>query len=153
MSGNEAELLRLFRAGDEEALRTLLVRNKGVVQAHVRRRMPARVLRRVSVADIVQEAWIVAYNRRESFEPGGPGSFRAWLLGIVERKVREALERAGAAKRAAAREVTRGQRVATAQFVGHGPSPSQVAIAKETAARSQQVIATLPPDYREVLRR
>jgi RNA polymerase sigma factor (sigma-70 family) len=105
------------------------------------------------VSDVLQETRIVAFSRREAFEIRGENAFRNWLLGIVEMKMREALQsHVGAAKRAVHHEVTRGQRLDTAHFRGRDPSPSEVSIAVETEEVARRAMQKLPDDYREVLR-
>ncbi len=153
MGDDGNNLMERFVRGDEEAFRLLVGECAPVLRARARRRMPKKVLRRVSLADIVQEAQIVAFQRCAQFRPGGPASFRNWMLGIVDRKAMEAIERhMEVQKRAVAREVTRGQRPDTAHHVGRQPSPSEHAIAAETAERVQRALATLPPHYQRVLR-
>ena len=148
---DEAQLARSFREGDEEALRLLFQRHAGALQARANRWLGARVRRRLSAADLLQEAWLVAFQRRQDFQDRGAGSLRAWLLGIVDLKAREALRRHDAAKRATDREVTRTERASTGAFPGNGPSPSAVAIAAERIARVRRAMHGLSEDYREVL--
>jgi RNA polymerase sigma-70 factor (subfamily 1) len=151
--GDERALIERYRMGDEDALRALFDIHGGALQRWLRGRLPGRLSRRISVADLLQEVQIVAYRKRQDFAPDGPGSFRTWLIGIAERKTREAVRHhERAAKRAAGREVTRGERPATAQVAGHHATPSQHAIAQETAERARRVLASLAPDDREVLR-
>ena len=153
MPHEEAVLIRRFREGDEEAFRILLERHVPAVQAQVGRLIPARIQRRVSVADVLQEARLVAFQRRADFEDRGAGSFRRWLLGIVRNKLHELVRRHdGAARRSARREVSRGQRADTAQFAGTLPSPSQAAIAAELTRFARKALGTLPEDDQEVLR-
>ncbi len=151
--GDDLKLMERFRHGDEDAFRVLFRRCAGVLRARVCRRIPKDVLRRVSLADVLQEARIVAFQRREHFRPNGPESFRNWLLGIVDKQAQEAVERhKGVQKRSVAREVTRGQRPDTAQFLARQPSPSEHAIAAETADRARRALETLPEHYQTVLR-
>jgi len=153
MADGETGLLARFREGDEEAFRQLLERHVTAAQVHVGRWLPARLHRRVSVADVLQEARLVAFERRADFEDRGENAFRNWFLGIARRKVMELVKRHdGAARRSAQREVTRGHRPDTAQFRGHVPSPSQAAIASEARELAARVFRSLPDDYREVIR-
>ena len=146
-------LIERYRSGDEDALRVLLEQNRCALQGWLRNRMPGHLARRVSVADVLQEVQIVAFRRRADFVPDGPGSFRTWLIGIAENKARETIRfHDGAAKRAARREVTRGQRADTAQFASPRATPSQYAIAHEAADRARQALDSLSEDDREVLR-
>ena len=149
----DEDLWRRVRAGDASAFGTLFDRNLGALEARVRRMLPTPVRRRVSVSDVVQETRVTAFARYREFEPRHDGAFRAWLLAIAERKSLEALRRhGGTAKRAAGREVTRGDRPDTANLPGRGRTPSQEAIAKEDRETVRRALDALPEDYREVLR-
>lgn len=149
----EAELLRRVREGDGEAFQALFDRHLADVEARVRRMLPAAVRRKVSVADVVQEARITAFARCREFRPGSPGALRGWLLRIAELKAREAFRRhAGTAKRATGREVTRGDRPETGEFPADGSSPSGHAMTEETREAVRRALDALPEDYRAVLR-
>ena len=112
------------------------------------------VRRKVSVADVLQEAWITAHDRLAEFEPRGDGAFGAWLARIAEWKAREAVRRfAGTARRDARREVSRGGRPDTAvAAAADGPSPSGVASARERSERVLRALDRLEPDHRQVIR-
>ena len=151
--GSDTELIRRFKAGDGDALKTLVGRCEDLLHARIRSRLPNHLRRKVSVSDVMQETLIVAYQRRGDFEQRGDNGFRNWLLGIADLKAQAAAHRyRGVAKRAADREVTRNQRPDTGQIVGAHPSPSQVAIAAELKELALRAMARLPDDYREVLR-
>jgi RNA polymerase sigma-70 factor (ECF subfamily) len=146
-------LVERAREGDSDALACLLERHRQAMQRFADARMPGRLRRRVSVADVVQEAQLVALDRAAEFEPRGPDSFRNWLFGIVDRKVRETIRNHdGAAKRSLRREVTRAARRETGQFRARQPTPSQVAIGAETADLAERAMAALSDDHRTVLR-
>jgi RNA polymerase sigma-70 factor (ECF subfamily) len=150
---DEEELIRRYREGDGEALEALFLRHRGILVRRIERWLPRHVRRRVSVSDVLQESRIAAFERRLDFEPRGEGAFRNWVLGIVEKKARKATERnVDVKKRAAEREVTRAHRPDTAQFLGQGPSPSEVAVGRELQALAERAMSELPDDYREVLR-
>jgi len=150
---SEVRLAARFREGDEDAFRALFDRHAALFRGRIRRVLPAEIGRKISVADILQEARLVAYRRREDFEYRGPASWRNWLLGILDRRVQDAVKRYIVAdKRAALREQSRGRRPDTANFVGRGPSPSEAAMGKELEERARGAIERLPPHYREVLR-
>ena len=152
-TGGDAELLRRYRAGDGEALWELCRRVEPLLRRRVEQRIPRRLRRRVSVADILQEARLAAFERRDAFEERGPDAFRRWILGIVDNKALRAVrDHRGVAKRDQGREVTRGERVDTQFLSGQTPSPSQVYVASELAELAREAMKALPPDYREVLR-
>ncbi len=148
----DGELAQRAAEGDEDAWRELFERHAATLRAYAARRLPAGLRRRVSAADVVQEAWIVALERCATFEDRPDTEFRKWMIGIVERKVREAVRRhAYTSKRAVGREVTRGLRPETGQLPARSASPSEVAIGAEAGRLAQRVLATLPDPYREVL--
>lgn len=153
MEPSDETLVEQAQGGDAEALERLFRRYTRMLESYVRRWLPAAVQRKVSVADILQETRIVAFERASDFELRDETSVRNWLIKIVDLTVREKVRRfAGTAKRAAGREVTRAQRPETAQFVGAQASPSQAAIASELAELAQRALRGLPPDYQEILR-
>jgi len=149
----ERDLLTRFRDGDRDAFRELVERHESILRSRLARRLPARLRRRVSVADVVQETCLVAYDRRDAFEDRGSGAFRNWILGIADNRMRDEIKRhAGAAKRSTDREVTRAQRPETAYLQAAQGTPSAVAAAAEQVARVQDAMQSLSEDHREVLR-
>jgi RNA polymerase sigma-70 factor (ECF subfamily) len=148
----EEELIRRFKAGDEAAFRLLLEGSENALYARVEGLMPRGLKRRISVADVLQEARMIAFENRHDLIHRGPGSFRKWLSGIVEKKFYHAMQRhVGAAKRDVGREVSRKFRRDTAAYTGKATSPSQAAIGSELAELALQAMAELPDDHREVL--
>lgn len=149
---DEGDLVRRAKAGEEAAFRALCERYEGLLAARVRRFVDGALRRKVSVLDVLQEAYLAGHQRLAEFEDRGEGAFGAWLAQIAEFKAREAVRRyAGAEKRAAGREVSRGARRDTAEVAGVGASPSQVAIAGERAEAVRRAMAALPDDHRHVL--
>ena len=152
-SPDDASLLVRARAGDEDALRLLFDRHRAALEARIRRFLPRTVQRKISVSDVVQEARILAFARTGAFEPTREGAYRAWLLRIAELKAREALRaHTGTSKRAVGREVSHDGDAAGPDGAACGPSPSEAAMTVETRDAVHRTLATLPPDYREVLR-
>jgi RNA polymerase sigma-70 factor (subfamily 1) len=150
---SDETLLARGREGDEEAFRELFARYEAPLCVELVRGIPVYLRRKVSASDLAQEARMVVVQRAGEFEDRGPGSFRKWLFGIAMMKRREMLRRhIGTAKRDAGREVTRGKRIDTALQVGPHPSPSEHAIAEETAARARAAFLELTPEHQEVLR-
>jgi len=148
----DAQLVERAAGGDQDAFRRLVERHATAARRLAERRLPDRLRRRISVADVVQEAQIAALQNLAAFEDRGDRAFRNWLLGIVEHKVRDVVRRHEASsRRSLRREVPRGRRAGTAFFAGKQATPSQVAIGAETANRVRAAMARLPDDYREVL--
>jgi RNA polymerase sigma-70 factor (ECF subfamily) len=152
-SAPDSELVRGARAGSEADLRALIERHEPVVRAHLDRRTPASLRRKVATDDLLQEVWLVVTARLSRFEDRGEGAFRAWALGIADLKLREAARMyLGTRKRADVREVSRGERPDTAAFTDARPSPSQEAQGHELEEAAARALAALPGDYREILR-
>jgi len=148
----DEQLFQRFVDGDEDALCVLLTRHRAAVKAALNGKIPDRMRRRISVMDVIQDAEIAVFEKSETFEDRGDGSFRRWLFGISENKLREALRRhGGTAKRAAGNEVPAEHRPATDAFTGDLPSPSQTAIGAEFAEQVRLAMAELSEDYRRVL--
>jgi len=149
----DEELLERARAGDPQALAELISRHEAMLGARVRRLLPERMRRRVAVSDVIQETRITAYARIGGFVPEGEASFRSWLLAIAERKARRAVQwHRDVGMRSLQREVTQAERLPTGQFPGAQPTPSELAVADETAELARQALASLSEDDRTVLR-
>lgn len=148
-----AELVRRFREGDEEAFRVLFDRYGGMASLRIARRLPVRLRRKVSVADVLQDSLMAAFDGRDGLKDSTEEAFRSWLLTIAESKAVDAIRRfERAAKRDARREVTRGHRAETAAFSGRDASPSQVAVGVEMTGIARDAMRRLSTDYQEVLR-
>jgi RNA polymerase sigma-70 factor (subfamily 1) len=148
----EDELIRRFREGDEKAFRILCDGCVDTLRARADRWLSKAVKRRLSVADVVQESMISAFEQRADLEDRGPGSFRKWLLGIVDMKARRAIERhVSTEMRTTEREITRSLRSDTRWYRGNEASPSQDAIGAELEDLTKRAMAKLSEDYREVL--
>lgn len=152
-TSDESALIARARAGDGDAMDALLRRHGELLRGRVRRHLSPLILRKVSAGDILQEAYLVAHRRIGEFEDRGEGSFGAWLMRIVDLKMREVVRRyAGTDKRGARGEVSRNARPSTAAIAGRQPTPSAVAMAAEMQERVRQALEKLPDDYREVIR-
>jgi len=149
---SEGTLIRRFRDGDEEAFRILFDSCANALRARIEHWMPKALKRRLSVADVLQEVMIIAFEQRTDLEDRGAGSFRKWLLGITDLKARQAFYKHTAqAKRSIDREISRKYRAETAGYAGKITSPSQAAICSELKDLAKKAMNSLPEDYREVL--
>lgn len=148
----DEELVRRVRAGDEEAARVLFERHLPALRARTSSRLPAALRARVGASDVIQDAYLAAFQSLGQFEDRGAGSFAAWLRAIVEKRIaKQFRDGVAAAKRDPRREVpiptgTRGAGPALDQ-----PSPSEDAMAGEEAARVRAARESLSPDHRTVI--
>lgn len=86
---DERELLERVRRGDRVAFTALVSRHGGAVL----RFATSFVKERSLAEDVVQEAWLSAFENLEGFE--GRAAFRTWLFHIVANKARTRLKREG----------------------------------------------------------
>jgi RNA polymerase sigma-70 factor (ECF subfamily) len=162
MSGrtDDDALLRRAVAGDGDALETFLLQYFDRLVAVVSRRIPDDVRSALSAEDVVQDAFIVAFQRIGSFEPQGREAFFAWLRQIAENRLMDAAKALRAAKRGGGWARVTGARDADADDVVPvlemlptlSRTPSRSVAAHEAIAALEFALEALDPDYREVLR-
>jgi RNA polymerase sigma-70 factor (ECF subfamily) len=148
---DEAEAIRRFQAGDEAAARALFQRHAPGLRAHALRKMPAHLAHKFDSSDVLQETYLVAFQKVEEFEASDGAAFFAWLRTILEFKVREFIRHhLGTAKRDAARE----RKIDPVALDVACPelTPASRAISTEERAALWHMIEELPEDYRSVLR-
>jgi len=149
---DEQELVRRAQGKDESALRTLFERNGDELRARVLSRMPSLARGKISQSDVVQEAYLTAFERLGSFESRSTDGFRRWLLRIVEFKVREEIRRwIKTEKRAALREVRITDAPGGAVPLSPGPSPATAAGEVDERVRLQAALDHLSEPDRTIL--
>jgi RNA polymerase sigma-70 factor (ECF subfamily) len=149
---SDEQIVRRYRSGDAGAASVLLDRYFPLLRARVRRRLSGKVRRRVAESDVIQDAYLAALNCIDEFEDRGEGSLRAWLIGIADHRLHDAVRRhTGTAKRSTQREVTRAGRPETAYLVAVQRTPSKVAATDEQVARIRSAMVELSADHRRVL--
>ncbi len=155
----DAELL-IHRAveGDGDALETLLLAYFDRVVADVASRIPDDIRGAISAEDVVQDAYIVAFQRIGEFESRGAAAFFAWLRKIAEHRLLDASRALRAAKRgggwdrAADVEAEDGIIAALEMLPGHARTPSASAATREAVTALQAALDALHPHYRDALR-
>ncbi|MHC4550802.1 MAG: RNA polymerase sigma factor [Planctomycetota bacterium] len=146
-------LVTRARDGDESAFRELLERYGPTLKARIRRRLPAALRRKVSESDVLQVAYLGAFQNLSGFEARGDGAFKAWLAQIVDHKIKDLLRRyVASAKRSVRSEVSRPGRVETRNVPGRTASPSEHAMATELEQKVHASMTALPDHYRMILR-
>jgi RNA polymerase sigma-70 factor (ECF subfamily) len=150
---SDEELVRRIRAGDTALTATLFDRHLVLLRAAARSRLPAALRGKVGESDVIQDAWLAAFQRLSDFEDRGEGSFRRWLRQILEHKVVDEVRRhVEAGSRDARREVRLATRADTQAGADDQTSPSmQVANAEETAA-VRRAVDELPSAYAQIVR-
>ena len=141
-------LLRKAREGDRAAMEALFARSYPDLVQAARFRMGAALRARMDTLDLAQDAYFDAFRDLERYRYRGKGSFRRWLLGILENKIRSRLDFLRARKRDARREVVLEERQAPPAPVG---SPTQEVVRGEDRERLERAMDRLPERYRDVI--
>lgn len=123
----------------------------------IERRMGPALCRAMTPEDILQEALLHAWRDRAAHAWQGLRAFRSWLLSIVDHRIADARDRAGALKRGGS-DRTLSLEARTDSVDGDGldvprsTTPSRVAWRAEQAQAIRSALASLPEDVREVVR-
>ncbi len=121
-------------------------------------RMSAALRRQSTPEDVLQDALMHAWRDRATCEWRGLKSFRSWLLTIIDHRICEASDREGAVKRGGGRPPVRfhhpGEGTGSGSDWGPAGSttPSRIAIYREQCEAMRAALASLPDEYREVVR-
>lgn len=133
----DADLVRRFLAGDEDAAARLLERHQGAVYSLLLRMLGSAA----DAEDAAQDAFLKAFRALEGYDPARP--LRSWLFKIAHNTALDRLR-------------SRGERVSLDD--GDMPEPAaEEATPEELAERAidgalvERLVAALPPLYREVL--
>ena len=154
------ELVNRAIHGDVEALAELFSIHRQRLWRLVNFRMDHRLAGRVDADDILQEAWIRAVDRIDSFVQGAARSTFIWFRMIVTQTLIESHRRhVGAQKRSAAREfsIHGGWTSASTSIslahhlLGHLTSPSGAAIRAELSKQLDAALESMSDIDREVL--
>ncbi len=134
---------------------SLLEKHLPSLQAFVRLRAGAELLRHESSSDLAQSVCREVLQHRDRFAHGGDAAFRSWLYTTASRKImnRHAYYRAN--RRDVGRNAPGGYPVARDEALLAAcrrlSTPSRRLAAKEEVARIEGVLDALPDDRREVI--
>lgn len=145
----EADLIQKAKQSDGAALALLLMRHERELVAVIERSLPVFLRSRVSVDDIRQITWEEAFRSIGKFEYRGERSFFAWLRTIADFRVKDALRADDHAKPLFSDASTSSP--GPAEPVDPQRSPSHNVARGEAISRMQQLMQSLPQDYRRVL--
>ncbi len=150
-------LLRRARSGDQAALGQLLELYRNYLRLQARALIGSALRRRLDPSDVVQETFLEAARDFGNFAGGTEGELVAWLRQMLVRNLADQARRHQAQRRDVRRVESleamlerSSQQVQDALATGLS-SPSAQARRREQAVVLADALATLPPDYREVI--
>ena len=135
-------LLERARAGDPDALETLIARYLPRLQRWAHGRLPAWARDLAETQDLVQETLFQAFKRIDRFEVRGEGALQAYLRQALLNRIRSEIRRVG--RRPPATELD-------SQAEDLAPSPLERAIGGEAVDRYEEALARLRPEEREAI--
>lgn len=155
----ESRLVERAVAGDQAALEQLLIRQHAALAAQLRPRLPEALRSTTSVEDVLQQAYVLVFERISTLEPRGARAFAAWVTTIADHCLTDAIRAEMAAKRGGAQNrVTSPAMSATDSVVHwldrlavHLRTPSQSAQEREALLRVQSAMDHLKAEHREAL--
>jgi RNA polymerase sigma-70 factor, ECF subfamily len=148
-------LLQQIRAGDRQAFEQLFARHQSYLHRLVELRLDSRLRSRVDPSDVVQEAYLEALNRLNTYLKRPMLPFRLWLRQIAfDRALKARRQHLGTARRALGKEVPLPEQSSLAlagQLLARGSTPSQQLEHRELARRLRLAVAQLPEADREIV--
>ena len=159
-SAAECVLIGEAMAGQSAAMEQLLFVHFSALERHVAPKIPPSVRRQLDVEDVLQDVFTQAFRDMRHFDPQAGSSLLAWLKGIADHRLADALKRIRRRKRggdmhqltpaAAGRSSAFGALIEVA-FQESGLASREVA-GEEAAQALQIAVAALSDDQREVIR-
>jgi RNA polymerase sigma-70 factor (ECF subfamily) len=157
--GDQDELSRRMRAGEQSALAELLTRSRDRLRNVVQLRLDRRLQGRIDASDVLQEAFIDAAQRLAEYaaDPAMPPYL--WLRFLTVQRLMALHRRHLGAQRDAGREVSlyRGALPAAdswslaSQLLGRITTPSRAVVRAEIQIKLQEALNAMDPIDREVL--
>ncbi len=158
MTANYNLLLERAVGGDDEALSKTILVNHAELKSRLSGQIGRRYRAVLSVADVLQVAYMEAFLRIGRFRPARNGAFLSWLTRIAEHNLRNAIRDLNRQKRPPRRRQISLLRdgdshvALLASLTGSQSSPSHQASRLEIKAAIEHAIGLLPPDYGRVVR-
>lgn len=155
---NVSALIRQARDGDPQSRDRLFEACRSYLSLVARSQVESWLRVKVDSSDLVQETMLEAYRDFARFDGSSEQQWLAWLRRILAHNAADFVRRyRGTAKRQTRREIPiRGPRDSTlagraVEPAAVGPTPSQEFFQLETELRLAAAMASLPPDYQEVI--
>lgn len=152
MDATEEQLEQALRAGDDAMMAPLLERYRERLTRMAHFRLDPRLVGRLDAEDILQEAYLEAHKRLQSFRDDDK-PFLVWVRLITQQTMVDLHRKhLGAKMRSAGREVKAPQSgTLSGFFVAHVTSPSGAVMREEIRQKIEQALASMDDIDREVL--
>jgi RNA polymerase sigma-70 factor, ECF subfamily len=143
-SGPESsfDLVQRARSGDQAAVEALFARYKPRIQRWAHGRMPPAARGAHDTHDLVQNTLMKVFLRLQKFEPQHPGAFRNYVWTTLLNCIRDIARQSGRGGPADPLDDA---------IEGHGPSPYEEALGRETLDRYERALDRLSPDDKEAI--
>jgi RNA polymerase sigma-70 factor (ECF subfamily) len=146
---SDAELLKLYESGNEEAFRELTNRYKDNLYAFLRRFLGRQDL----VEEVFQETFLQMYNSRDSFDRSRP--LKPWLFTIAANKAKDKLRSRQRKSAMSIGNIADSNEMSFEEMVNtlssDNTEPYSELIGKERSERVREIISNMPETYREIL--
>lgn len=136
------DLLERAKAGDRQALDTLIARYLPRLRRWAHGRLPSWARDLAETQDLVQETVFKAFTQVEQFEVRGEGALQAYLRQALINRIRSEMRRVGRRPEATALDT---------QTQDAGPSPLEAAIGREAVERYEAALSRLRAEDREAI--
>ncbi|MHC5114928.1 MAG: RNA polymerase sigma factor [Planctomycetota bacterium] len=153
----EIDLIRRAVDGDRDALERLLLAYYDRLSRRLARRVPDTLRAVTSEEDVLQQAFIAAFDAIGSFRPTGRWSFYRWLVTLAEHRLQDAIRAHRAAKRGGGRAAVRAGEDGNEYddlidlLAGPRRTPSQSVARHEAVRAVHEALESLAPDHAEAL--
>ena len=147
----ESDLIQQAVSGDKGALSLLLIRHQAALSTFIDKRLPLYARTGISPEDIRQITWEQAFGGVARFEQRGEGSFLAWLTGIANHRIQDALRQQQRARELFVPAAAGSSDGAAPEPPGDISTPSRIVAGEERLVLLRQALLQLPQDYRTVL--
>lgn len=140
----------------EAELSRLLLERAETLRKYVQRRIPRRMVRLISVDDVLQEIWITAFRSIHTFSSQSPDGFDRWLMTIARTRLLNAIRYGNQMNRAAHRVQDQPDRTGSYlalldRIANPGRTPSSEHACDEAVQAIRLAIDGLPEDYRRAI--
>ncbi len=147
---SKSELLVRARNGDRNALGELLKGHNDLLKRMAQRDVGKRMQARLSAADLVQQTCLSAIRNFDDFHGENEPEFVAWLRGVHQRNVQDAVRRhVKAKKRAVSAQQAIDGEVPQSSAIH---TPSQRAMLGESTAELLEALTEIADDQAEAIR-